>query len=271
VHDATQPPTVSPLDRLIGAVARGDHSQSVEAYKACCEIGQPLVSQVVEKIRSVNWKVLGSSEKLLYFTCLTRLLHDIDESASRDLCDAILSEGCHPVFATRLRSVQAFSLEDFEAKTLGPLPCHVATTISRRDDVWRYLTSWLGHMPSEDLAGVHRLYVIDKARLPRALGTYLRSFSVISLAWLPSQAWNPFAVLQTEFTLYHEVGHHGDKRESAAKESSEAFADTYAMRIFRKAHPRIGKGWVRIFIMPSYIIKKIHRARQRRDLKESSS
>jgi len=261
VHDPNTVTTIPPLDRLIRAVGRGKYSETAKAYRVCYDTGKPLVSQIVEKIRAVNWKDLGPHERLPYFSCLMRLLHDIDESASRQLADGILSRGCHPVVAARLRSVLAFTLNDFEAARHGRLNIYVSKAIPRRKAMWGYLNTWLGHIPPEDLDGIHRLYVIEKARLPKLQGTYLEVLAVISLAW-PSHQWNQFAVLQAELTLYHEVGHHVDRREFELTESCEAFADTYAERLFRKVHPKLGNRWLMLFLEPSHALRKFHRARR---------
>ena len=164
--------------------------------------------------------------------------------------------------AAKLRSVQAFTLGDFDVRMQEPLPVYVAKTISHREAVSRRLATWLGHIPPDDLQGIHRLYVIEKDRLPGFWGTYLTVLSVISLVWLASYKWNRLAVLLIEITLYHEVGHHVDKRKSESTESSEAFADTYAERIFRRAHPWLGKRWVRAVLMPSHTLRKILRVRR---------
>jgi hypothetical protein len=252
----------SPLERLIGAVGRGSYSEESNAYRVCYDIGRPLVPQIVEKISAVNWKDLGPPGRVAYFTCLMRLLHDIDEFASRELADAVLSRGCHPVVAAKLRSIQAFTLSDFDATIQVPLPVYVAKTISARAAVWRHLAEWLGHIPLDDLEGIQRLYVIEKDQLPGRWGTYLTGFSIISLVWQPSSDWNRFGVLQTELTLYHEVGHHLDRRMSELTETYEAFADTYAERLFRKVHPWVGKRWMRIFLMPSHTLRKLRRVRR---------
>src|SRR5436305_11291678 len=135
-----------------------------------------------------------------------RLLHDIDESASRALTEEILAQGCHSVVAARLRSIQAFTLKNFEMQAHDALTIYVAKSISHRETVWPHLKTWLDHVPAEDLEGISRLYVIDQS--PRFWGEYLRVLSVVSLVWLPSQRWNPLAALQTEVVLYHEIGHH---------------------------------------------------------------
>ncbi len=254
--------TSSPLDRLIRAIGRENYSEASDAYRACYDIGGPLVSQIVQRIGAVDWRDLGPHGRVAYFTYLMRLLHDIDESDSRELADAILRRGCHPVVAAKLHSIQAFTLSDFDAQILGSLPAFVDKAISRKATVWSCLAKWLGHIPPGDLEGIHRLYVVEKDRLPDAWGTYLTGLSVISLRWWPSHAWNRFAALQTELTLYHEVGHHLDRRRSEPTESYEAFADTYAERIFRKVHPWVGKRRVRLLLMPSHTLRKLRRVRQ---------
>jgi hypothetical protein len=191
-----------------------------------------------------------------------RLLHDIDESASRELADTVVAKGCHPVVAAKLRSIQAFTLGDFEATAQGTLPVYVAKAISAKEVVGRHLALWLGHIPPGDLAGIHRLYVVGKDELPGLMGTYLRGLCVISLVWQPSSDLNRLGLLQTELTLYHEVGHHLDRRKSELTETYEAFADTYAERLFRKAHPWVGKRWVRFFLMPSHTLRKLRRVRR---------
>lgn len=241
--------TIAPLDRLIRAGTHGRYFEALEAYRACYQIGQPLVPQIFEKIQAADWKVLGPSEKLSYFTVLMYLLHDLDESASRDLAHSILAKGCHAVVATRLQAIQAFSLGDFEARSRGPLALYVSKVFTRRDTVWRSLDGWLNNIPAEDLEGILRLYVAPKDQLlPGVQGSYLMVLSVVRLMWSPSYAWNRFAALQAEFILYHEIGHHVDKRKPELRESREAFANAYAQRLFRQVHPRFGKQWSEIFL-----------------------
>jgi hypothetical protein len=250
------------LDRLIMAAVQYRSHETLEAYRACYEIGRPLVPQIVERIQAIDWKVLGPGERHGYFTCLMYLLHDIDESASRNLADEILGKGCHPVVAVRLRSIQAFTLKDFEAQAYGPLTIYLAKTISPGETAWSSLKTWLGHIPAEDLEGIQRLYVVERDRLPGLLGNYLRVLSVISMIWPPPGIWNRLGLLQAELTLYHEVGHHVDRRRPELRESREALADTYAERLFRKVHPRLGKRWLVPFINPAHAIRKIRRVRR---------
>jgi len=248
------------LEQLIRAIVLRRDSEVEEAYETCFEIGKPIVPAICEKIKTGNWRNLGASgEKLRYLTTLMYLLHDIDEAASRELSDDLVKRRCHPVVAAKLRSLHNFTLDDFEAQTDTPLTLYVAKAIPSRETVWRYLNTWLGHIPAEDLAGVHRLYVIKEDRSLRYWGLYFRPLSVVSLVWRPSSAWNRLAFLQTEMTLYHEIGHHADRRESEPTETREAFADTYAERLFRKVHPRLGKRWIEFFIMPSHSLRKLRR------------
>jgi hypothetical protein len=252
----------SPLERLIRAVGRGEYSEESNAYRSCYDIGQPLVPQIVEKIGAVNWEDLGAPGKVAHFTCLMRLLHDIDESASHELAGVLLRRGCHPVIAARLRSIQSFTLSGFEAGVQNSLTVYVIKTIPARAAVWRHLAEWLSSIPSADLEGIRRLYVIEKDHLPGYLGRYSTGFAVISLVWPPSAGWNRLGLLQAELTLYHEIGHHRDRRKYESRESSEAFADAYAERLFRKVHPWVGTRWVRTFLMPSHTLRKLHRIRR---------
>lgn len=254
--------TKDPLDRLLGAAWRGRDSESLEMYRACYEIGPPLIPQITEKIRAVDWKGPRAVGQLLYLTVLMRLLHDIDESASRELTGEILGKGCHSAVAARLRSIQVFTLENFETQAHGALIVYVAKALSRKEAVWPHLKTWLDHVPAEDLADIPRLYVIEDDRELGFWGQYLKVLSVVSLVWRPSQPWNPLAALRTEFTLYHEIGHHVHRGMSGPKESEEAFADTYAQRMFRSAHPKLGKRWTEMLIVPSHLRRKIRRARR---------
>src|SRR5262249_41631260 len=144
-----------------------------------------------EKIRAVDWKGSRAVRQLLYLTALMLLLHDIDEAASRDLIGEILGKGCHPAVAARLRSIQTFTLENFETQVYGALIVYVAKTLSRREAVWPHLKTWLDHVPAEDLAGIPRLYVIEDDRELGFWGKYLKVLSVVSLVWRPFQRWNP--------------------------------------------------------------------------------
>src|SRR3982750_3515361 len=58
------------LDWLIGAAWRGRDSESLEMYKACYEIGPPLIPQITEKIRAVDWE--GWSEPWIHTSSAVR-------------------------------------------------------------------------------------------------------------------------------------------------------------------------------------------------------
>ncbi len=261
-------PTKDPialLDHLIRAAVNGRQFEALEAYKACYEVGDPLVPLIVAKMRSGRWKKLGPSETSAYFSCLMHLIHDIDESASVELAKAILQRGCHPVYEAKLRSILSFTLSEFEATPWGSLTIYVARGLPGRETVTEYLGSWLAQIPVEDLKGIRRIYVVERDRLPKLWGYYLNVVSVICLIWKDSYEWNRFTVMQAEITLYHEVGHHVDRRRSDEKESREAFADTYAERLFRKVHPRLGKRWLAALFMPVHTDRKLDRLQRLRE------
>jgi hypothetical protein len=174
------------------------------------------------------------------------LLHDLDESASRELAREIINKKCHPVVAARLESITAFTLKNFEQRTVASLPAYVSKNIRHLDSTWRNLQVWLDYVPAQDLVRINRLYIIEREPQDEFWGLYLRFISTITLVWRSHFEWNRLAVLRTEFTLYHEIGHHVDPRDEAPKDSREAFADDYAGRLFRQAHPVLGKSWATV-------------------------
>jgi hypothetical protein len=267
-NSLTIPP--SPLDRLIRSIAHDRYFEALEAHRACCEIGQPLVPEIVKRMRAANWRDLRPKEKLSYLTCLMVLLHDIDEAASGKLADEIIQRRkCHPAVVARLRSIQAFTLRDFEHLVHGQLSVYVALSISKRESVWEHLNRWLSRIPAEDLAGIRRVYVVEKDKLPEYWGLYLNVLSVVSLVWRTRHPLSWLAALDTEFTLYHEVGHHVDRRRSEPVESREAFADAYAEGLFRKAHPWLGRPWAQILVLPSFALRRMRRARDSTPISDS--
>ena len=96
-------------------------------------------------------------------------------------------------------------------------------------------------MPDNDLESLERIYVIPERENQLYLGAYMPFLSYIELVWDISNFKSPLSkfiyLLNTEFTFYHEIGHHVYRHSFGQDEDKEDEADKYASNLMDKSHP----------------------------------
>ena len=122
----------------------------------------------------------------------------------------------------------------------GKIPVYMSDELPDHQMMTRNLERW-SKTKGLTLAGVTRIDVIPRVPSLKILGDYNLFFSVIRLTRPTSPArgirrW--FRNLDSEFTFYHEVGHHalGHIEGGVVKEQEEE-ANEYARSMIRKSHP----------------------------------
>ncbi len=224
------------LDRLLRARSRGEFIDAYRAHAAIVDAGQDAIPAIRRKILDIDWSQLGR-EKVGILTCLFLPLHDIDEDMSRAISAEVVAKGCHLAFQARLESLMKFTVTDFNRLEYGSLGIFIAKSIGKPTRVATALTRWLQNAPPEDLDGISRLYVF-RNRKANEWGFYVHIFSKIGVVWRRLR-------LATEYTLYHEIGHHrhGLMLDNTRQER-ESLADAYASELFSRVHPWLCRGIV---------------------------
>ena len=221
--------TPDPLDDLV-------------AHKNAVELGREILPIIRNSFFRVNWSTLAPRGKLGALTALMLAAYDVDEHAARELSAELTArKKCHSVFLQRLDSIRSFTLEAYRRFDSHGLKLYVTRSLEDPSGVAEQIRKWLSNVPCPDLEGIPRIYVVEKAERDH-WGMYLRILATITLVWRGWNAQTRRQRLATEFTLYHEVGHHVHRARSGDREEDEALADGYAFERFGEAHPFIGTG-----------------------------
>ncbi|MCB1037268.1 MAG: hypothetical protein KDD47_25790 [Acidobacteria bacterium] len=237
--------TVDPLDDLVA------HIRAVDA-------GPAVLPVIQEALFKIDWSRPTPRGKVGLLTALMLVAHDVDEKVARSISADLTSCGsCHPLFRQRLKSICQLTVENFQEYHVRGLRLFVSRDLLCRPRVAAYLNDWLEGLPEQDVAGIRRIYIVErKAR--KFWGEYLRVLSNITLVW---RGWNAQSVrerLATEYTLYHEIGHHVHRHQGPGSGESEALADSYALSRFAKAHPLIGNGALGAFTI-AFAVGKVRK------------
>ena len=253
----------SPTDRIqavLRAQGTPDPVDDLVAHLSAVEVGSEIVPAIRECLISADWSAPRPAGRLAALTALMLVAHDADEAAARDLALELAGrEALHPVFRQRLASISRFTLDDYYDLEICGLRVLIARCLGNPHRTSRYLLHWLSGLPRGDLAGISRIYVIERTT-ESYWGEYLRILSKIVLVWRGGREQSIRARWATEFTLYHEVGHHVDGAASHSKTEGERNADSYALRRFSLAHPILGSGALAMIAL-TLILGRTPRAR----------
>jgi len=228
---------------ILKASGTPDPLDDLVAHAKAVGFGSDVISVIEKQLLSSDWSNIRAPGKIGALTALMLVVHDIDEEKSREIMETLCSsERCHPAIVQRLRTITRFSLSNYEHFTTCGIEVLVQNCIGNRAGVKRLLRGWLANIPMGDLAGISRVFVIRPGKLDY-WGQYLRVLSKIALVWRP---WNP---LGTEFTFYHEIGHHVHRTGKFDDQEPEALADRYAYRRFEAAHKIVGRGLIGTIVL----------------------
>ena len=223
----------SPTDRIqavLRAQGTPDPVDDLVAHLSAVEVGSEIVPAIRECLISADWSAPRPAGRL-----------------------------AAPVFRQRLASISRFTLDDYYDLEICGLRVLIARCLGNPHRTSRYLLHWLSGLPRGDLAGISRIYVIERTT-ESYWGEYLRILSKIVLVWRGGREQSIRARWATEFTLYHEVGHHVDGAASHSKTEGERNADSYALRRFSLAHPILGSGALAMIAL-TLILGRTPRAR----------
>jgi hypothetical protein len=204
-------------------------------------MGPAVIPQVRDLIYKSSWSTVKYPNEIRYVAGLVSLIHDLDESESKQIRAKLVSDGCDPALRRILDSIGSFKAEDYLNYEVRGIKIFEHNQLLTKQNVKRRLERWLKSIPDQDLAAIERIYIIRKEDLA-SLGSYAPILYCINLAWdNPSARWNPISWVnnfQIEGTLYHEIGHHVHRHTFGQDPEQEEAADEYADRIMaqRSSH-----------------------------------
>lgn len=235
-------PIEAGFEKLLRGLAHNSAEAIYSGHKELFQIGSAAIPEIERRISQSDWKSIKYPEEIRMLTGLMNLLHDIDEVRSRETAQQLVENGCHTTIQSMLRSIQRFDLGHYRSHDIHGLKIFESMDIDENERVDYYLEKWLGNVPSEDVANIERLYVITAHPHTDFNGQYMPILSTINLVWeqpvLAGTIFKRLALLQREFTLYHEIGHHVCGHTFGQDPEQEKEANRYAKKINKRVYPK---------------------------------
>jgi hypothetical protein len=234
------------LKRLKRGLMSGSERTSLRAYRGLNGFGAQAVPLVERELGRIDLGKPQRREVYLVVAGLASLLHDIDEARSDDFIERALRSGCSPAVGSILRAVRSYSSANYRRSTFAKITIWEQSSIDERYEASRHVKEWLSELPTDDLEGVSRIYIVTKQRDNDFAGTYLPGLAVITLVWdaivPPGNLFNRLLNRFHRHTLVHEVGHHVHKHWFGQDPEQEAEAEAYV----RAAAARRVPIWLRV-------------------------
>ncbi len=221
---------------------QADYTTAYKGYKALYQIGVPALPTLIDLVENSDWSNRKYKELSRYVTGIVSLIHDIDEDEANSVCRNVISNGIPNHIKVQLKSVCAFSLKGYKHYNTRNIDVYEHKSIKVKCKIQPYIEKWLSNLPTNDLSGIHRIYIVRPEDI-NAAGTYTPVLFKITLVWSNnfregSFLFNLFSIYN-ETVLYHEVGHHVHRHTFGQLPDQEKEADRYAAKILRREHPKV--------------------------------
>lgn len=231
------------IKKLIRAVTMQDIKNQLKWHKALYEIGKPALPKICSTIKSYHSLNLDLHSKHICISGLMRLMHDIDESEAMRLSTELIKNGCEPLIATHLKSINEFTSNNFNSYRIDGVTIFEEKKLIPSYSIRLLLQKWFKNVPRADLNEIDRIYIKSREKQDYG-GNYMPILFSINLVWsAPSSRYNPLfclLVLLHEHTFYHEIGHHVPKHTFGQDPVQEKEANQYASKLMTKRHPLLG-------------------------------
>ena len=234
------------IKKCLRVLSRGlmqaDYTTAYKGYKALYQIGAPALPVLSDLAINSDWSNKKYKELSRYVTGIFSLIHDIDEDEADRVYQSMISNGAPDHIRVQLKSICAFSLKGYKHYNCRDIDVYEHKGIVSKCEIKPHIQKWLTNLPTNDLSGIHRIYIVRPDDIKYA-GTYTPVLFKITLVWNNrfregSLAFNFFSIY-TEKVLYHEVGHHIHRHTFGKLPDQEKEADRYAAKILRREHPRL--------------------------------
>jgi len=170
-------------------------------------------------------------------------MHDIDESAAKNLSDELMEKRCAPLISNHLKSINGFTLQNFKRYEISGVTVFEEKKLASTYSIQKQLCKWFKNVPENDILEIDRIYVITRDKQDYA-GNYMPVLFFINLVWhTPFSRWNPlfwFFILFDEHSLYHEIGHHACRHTFGRDLDQERDANRYAAKRMLEHYPVLG-------------------------------
>lgn len=228
------------IERLLRGVST-DHVETVrDAWREILQGGASSISQVQAKLASPAWSENPRGPLAKYFGVLLSILDELDTSAFENEIERLRQCNLHPMHMKTLDVLSQRILDEPATHVANKIPVFVASDIGDRSAAIRNVETW-SKTKGLSLDHVTRIDIIRSCPELDYLGLYNLFFSGIILTWPDSTAggvklW--WQRVDTEFTFYHEVGHHVSGHiEGGLVAEQEREADEYARSMMRNSRP----------------------------------
>lgn len=221
---------------------QADYTTAYKGYKALYQFGDQALPILKALAETTDWSNRKYKELSRYVTGLLSLIHDIDEDEANSVYKRLVSDGIPNHIKVQLKSVCAFSLKRYKHYIARDIDVYEHNGIRAKCKIQTYIEKWLYNLPTNDLSGIHRIYIVRPEDI-KASGTYTPVLFKITLVWSNnfregSFLFNFFSIYR-EKVLYHEVGHHVHRHTFGQIPDQEKEADRYASKILRREHPKM--------------------------------
>jgi len=231
------------LKTLIRGLTQGNLEEGHEGYKALYKIGAPAIPQIKDAIFKSNWSQIKRPNEIRYVSGLVTLLRDINEVEADGVAKQLIVNGCDITIKQLVTSICRFTRADYLTYDIRGIAVFEQKELSNQD-VRSKLERWLNNVPDKDLKEIEQMYVITDDGRDNA-GSYTPVLFNIKLVWDNTfSVRNPFSrllLLNVEYALYHEIGHHIHRHGFGQVREQEQEADAYARRLMKISHPILGK------------------------------
>ena len=247
------------LNQLIQGIATQNVQFVRDAWRELLNEPQTSSHLVCKQLRSDAWLKKPVGLSAVHLGVLLTLLHTLDAELFRNEVAKLRAEPLHAAHTQTIEMIERRYSDRVFGKIGDEVPVYISQEIDQPELIFTLLQRW---SKTRDLAfsNVTRVDVIALRSEMDYLGRYNLYFNNIILTWqnevssVPAQWWRKIC---TEWTFYHEVGHHFyQHRESGQIEEQEQEAEDYAWRVFLNAHP-ILKNSARLILLPILITRKL--------------
>ena len=218
------------------------------AHKDLYNIGKDVVPRLQDELQCLDFEQIDRPEIVLLATGLALILHDLDEAVSRDFINSVLESKCNPVVRSTFNGVLRYSRSNYHESWLGETVILEDKAIDEKYRATQYVLRWLTAVPSYDLKGMPRIYIIKDKEHFDFVGKFKPVLGTITIVWETKfHPYNPiqwFYLMSTEKTLYHEIGHYSHKHvEYGQVPEQEREANMYAAKMFVQ-----NRAWLKLVI-----------------------
>jgi hypothetical protein len=228
------------LKFLSRGLMQADYTTAYKGYRALYQIGVQALPKLKSAIEQTDLSNKKYKELSRYVTGVFSVIHDIDEDEANRIYEGLLSNGIQNHIKVQLKSICAFSLKNYEHYTVRNIDVYEHKEIKVKCRINTYIKKWLSNLPTNDLLGIHRIYVVRLDDI-KAAGTYTPVLFKITLVWdndfREGSLLFRLISISTEKVLYHEVGHHVHGHTFGQMPDQEREADRYATKILKREHP----------------------------------